>query len=543
MPVPGTPVSRSVLLSLVSSATAECAPSATARAASGGYGRDADALRRRIQRDPGDARAYAGGGAFPEVHEAQFPMGRHGAEQAGEAEKNKVAAAMLQTGMSLPQLQRAAGRAALANRPGPAPATDEWNAVKDYLRRHAASVTNGLRTLSRPDTPHVRRVSRVDADAVLDDVLRANGGEGEPVVVRDGFRDWPAFQGNDGVPHTPWTFHGLHLARTHGGDPADDARFPPLMANDRAPARHRDKNVDKRVQTVALVGVDDFVQYVVDRDGAQRTQEAERDARSAADASPRAAPPTHEPTDPPDANAPPPFYLNGWRAFSESAAMRAACPGPYFAEGVDHNRIIMKEVAQVMGGKVRASSDLGGAFTDWADTSERALTKVFLGPRHTTTRLHFDAGGAHAWLGQVVGRKWIVLYPPSDAQHLSVLNGEIETVQSAVDPLRESLRAEQATRVAADEWRAWLAANPPAAHDALDTLAYHAHARPVQTVLHPGEAILVPKGWWHYALSLDPSITVMRNFYEKDTNVKDCVAMVTKHLAGAIAQVKATASR
>ena len=83
----------------------------------------------------------------------------------------------------------------------------------------------------------------------------------------------------------------------------------------------------------------------------------------------------------------------------------------------------------------------------------------------------------------------------------------------------------------------------PAAHDALDTLAYHAHARPVQTVLHPGEAILVPKGWWHYALSLDPSITVMRNFYEKDTNVKDCVAMVTKHLAGAIAQVKATASR
>ena len=60
----------------------------------------------------------------------------------------------------------------------------------------------------------------------------------------------------------------------------------------------------------------------------------------------------------------------------------------------------------------------------------------------------------------------------------------------------------------------------------LDASAYHAHARPWQTVLHPGEAILVPKGWWHYALALDPSVTVMRNFYEASTNAKDCVGLV-----------------
>jgi len=152
--------------------------------------------------------------------------------------------------------------------------------------------------------------------------------------------------------------------------------------------------------------------------------------------------------------------------------------------------------------------------------------------------LHFDAGGAHAWLGQVVGRKWIVLYPPSDAEHLSVLSTEKETVQSAVDPLREALRADQALASSLKDWSAWLRNHPPHAREDVDSLTYHAKANPVQTVLHPGEAIIVPKGWWHYALSLDPSITVMRNFYEQNTNVNDCVKMVTQQLATAIAKVK-----
>lgn len=36
---------------------------------------------------------------------------------------------------------------------------------------------------------------------------------------------------------------------------------------------------------------------------------------------------------------------------------------------------------------------------------------------------------------QVRGRKLVILYPPSDAKYLDIIPGEVETVQSAVDPL------------------------------------------------------------------------------------------------------------
>ena len=36
------------------------------------------------------------------------------------------------------------------------------------------------------------------------------------------------------------------------------------------------------------------------------------------------------------------------------------------------------------------------------------------------------------------------------------------------------------------------------------------------TVLEPGQTILAPDGWWHYAVSLTPSITMMCNFWDKN---------------------------
>jgi Cupin-like domain len=58
-----------------------------------------------------------------------------------------------------------------------------------------------------------------------------------------------------------------------------------------------------------------------------------------------------------------------------------------------------------------------------------------MGPAGTITRLHFDAGAAHGWLGQVQGRKLFVLYPPADAPHLYKMESEAETEQSPIDPL------------------------------------------------------------------------------------------------------------
>ena len=41
-----------------------------------------------------------------------------------------------------------------------------------------------------------------------------------------------------------------------------------------------------------------------------------------------------------------------------------------------------------------------------------------MGPPGTITRLHFDAARAYGYLGQVIGRKLFVVYPPSDTPFL-----------------------------------------------------------------------------------------------------------------------------
>ena len=39
------------------------------------------------------------------------------------------------------------------------------------------------------------------------------------------------------------------------------------------------------------------------------------------------------------------------------------------------------------------------------------------------------------------------------------------------------------------------------------------------------------QGWWHYAVALDASITVMQNFFHAPTNAKGLLALVLHSLA------------
>ena len=142
------------------------------------------------------------------------------------------------------------------------------------------------------------------------------------------------------------------------------------------------------------------------------------------------------------------------------------------------------------------------SFSLW-DLSDHILClQIFVGPAGSTTRLHFDAGEAHGWLGQVKGRKLFILFPASDTPYLYPIPGETETEQSSIDPLAPDL-----------------AAHP----------LYHM-ASPLAFVLSPGEAVVIPEGWWHYAAALDSSITVMGNFYNADTNAAGMVRMVMKSM-------------
>ena len=81
-------------------------------------------------------------------------------------------------------------------------------------------------------------------------------------------------------------------------------------------------------------------------------------------------------------------------------------------------------------------------------------------------------------------------------------------------------------------------------HSPIDPLApdhsaypLYAKASPHAVILEEGETIMVPDGWWHYAVSLSPSITVMRNFWSL-VNMEHYVTGQAKLIQNAIAKVK-----
>lgn len=193
-----------------------------------------------------------------------------------------------------------------------------------------------------------------------------------------------------------------------------------------------------------------------------------------------------EDDDVPDArkDALPRFYVNGWEAFERLEAQRPLFePHPPCVSDLTLELLSQTELAtnkMIFGDKLKTVEAMSRSA---ADASSRRLVKVFVGCGGSATRLHFDNAGAHAWLSMVRGSKLYVAYAPSDAPYLYA-----EGSHSPIDPL-----APYAETVAA--------------------YPDYAKATPYAVVLREGETILVPSGWWHYAVSLEPSLTVMRNFW------------------------------
>lgn len=196
-----------------------------------------------------------------------------------------------------------------------------------------------------------------------------------------------------------------------------------------------------------------------------------------------------------------PFYLNGWLAFSEIPALAQDCPDmPSFAAPVDDTLALLAAVdAQLF----KAAPSTSESTSAWCNQVNANLRKVFISPPGCLTRLHYDAGDAHGWLAQVTGRKLFIMIPPSETKYLHPLASEIETKQSPIDPLKPDV----------GRWPEWR------------------QCRPLVCILRPGEAVMIPKGWWHYAVALDRSITVQRNFYNATTNAEGLVQMVLKTAA------------
>lgn len=328
--------------------------------------------------------------------------------------------------------------------------TPEYASV---LRQRCPSPQEFLRKIPFA-SENIRRVDLLSADE-LRTALSERGSY--PVVFRHAVADWQALH--------KWSFAFL----------ASVAGHHIVRVNDRAPARHADALPGGGGrQNSHHLRLSDYLSYV------------EQLPRSLE---------TIDPIHPPGT----PFYLNGWRAFTEVPALVSDCPPPQFCAAVDETLELLQAIDNQL---FKGSKPHDGS--DWCAQVNLNLNKVFLGPPGTVTRLHFDAGEAHGWLAQVSGRKLFLLFHPADTPHLHLLTTEVETAQSPIDPLQPDL----------------------------EKYPEYRKASPIACILSPGEAILIPKGWWHYAVALDRSITVQRNFYEGASNAGGLVKMVLKTAGG-----------
>eukprot|EP00892_Ulva_mutabilis_P009038 jgi/Ulvmu1/6506/UM003_0139.1 len=103
---------------------------------------------------------------------------------------------------------------------------------------------------------------------------------------------------------------------------------------------------------------------------------------------------------------------------------------------------------------------------------------AWIGPAGTVTPLHTDPH--HNLFVQVVGCKYIQIYPPEDTPFMYPHEAGLTTNSSRVD-----------------------ARDPDTANFPL-----FARTRGYQCIIRPGEALYLPPGWWHYVESLTPSVSV-----------------------------------
>lgn len=188
----------------------------------------------------------------------------------------------------------------------------------------------------------------------------------------------------------------------------------------------------------------------------------------------------------------PRLYLNGWQFFLEHAERRPCVRLPCWIQDATrrafwrHQKLIEGVERMLQGRHVGEDTpEAWNARREVVLRDDWELVKLFLSPKGSITRLHYDNGEAHAWLTQLRGRKLFVCYPPEDGEFLSAHDSS-----SPIDPL------------AVGNEQRW---------------AGYEHTTPFVTILEEGDTILVPVGVWHYAVSLTPSITLMRNFWTPQT--------------------------
>jgi hypothetical protein len=141
---------------------------------------------------------------------------------------------------------------------------------------------------------------------------------------------------------------------------------------------------------------------------------------------------------------------------------------PELADDVARSRLyFMDDLFERLPVSVRAFVDRCGS----------PIHYLFFAPRDSVSFLHTDYWSSHAYLAQLHGRKLCVLFPPDDDEN--VYHGKIR------NPLMVDL--ERFPRFAA--------------------------AQPYLALIEAGDTAIIPAGWWHFVIGLEPSLTYSYNFF------------------------------
>lgn len=136
-------------------------------------------------------------------------------------------------------------------------------------------------------------------------------------------------------------------------------------------------------------------------------------------------------------------------------------------------------------------------------TSHKVKSTVagWIGPAGTVTGYHVDWGDN--LLAQICGRKEVRLVSPAES-HLMY-------------PSRRFDQGTTSSEVDADQYDA-------------DRFPLFRKARQRRIVLHPGDMLFIPRGWWHYVRSLDQSISVSCIGYDARGVIVDLLSHRVKQL-------------
>jgi hypothetical protein len=121
--------------------------------------------------------------------------------------------------------------------------------------------------------------------------------------------------------------------------------------------------------------------------------------------------------------------------------------------------------------------------------------KGWIGPAGTVTGYHVDWGDNV--LAQICGRKEVRLVAPKDSKYMY--------------PSRRFDQGTMSSEMDVDNLDA-------------DRFPLFAKATEYRVIIHPGEMLFIPRGWWHYVRSLDKSISVSNISYDAKGIVVDLLS-------------------